>query len=178
MLRTGVRRLTTAQPRSDIGFSSGKLNKVINQHVGTLLIATDRITRFEVVFKIDLTTVGRLSAKSSMHSVQVGEKEHVDLLKVPDEKGGQARYLSHLNDPNLSATITDCLTFSAVREIRPGEELGFHYCTTEWTMKSPFVCAHDGGRVQGYAHLDQAARLKLQRGGLLCAHVQRLAEKL
>ena len=39
-----------------------------------------------------------------------------------------------------------------------GEELGFHYCTTEWTMKSPFVCARDGGRVQGYAHLDQVAR--------------------
>ena len=35
------------------------------------------------------------------------------LRKVPDEKGGQARYLSHLNEPNLLATVTDCLTFSA-----------------------------------------------------------------
>mmetsp|Transcript_27677 Transcript_27677/g.58091 ORF Transcript_27677/g.58091 Transcript_27677/m.58091 type:complete len:176 (+) Transcript_27677:69-596(+) len=175
MLRTGLRRLATA---ADIGFTSGKLNKVVNQHVGTLLIASDKITRSEVVFKIDLTSVGRLFAESSMHSVQVGEQEHVDLLKVPDEKGGQARYLSHLNEPNLLATISDCLTFSALREILPGEELGFHYCTTEWTMTSPFVCARDGGRVQGYAHLDQAARLKLQRGGLLCAHVQRLAEKM
>lgn len=178
MIRTGLRHLAAAQARSDIGFSSAKLNKMVNQHVGTLLIASHNISRSEVVFKIDLTAVGRLSPESSMHSVQVGENVHVDLLKVPDEKGGQARYLSHLNEPNLLATVTDCLTFSAVREILPGEELGFHYCTTEWTMKSPFVCARDGGRVQGYAHLDQAARLKLQRGGLLCAHVQRLAEKL
>ncbi|CAE7544573.1 unnamed protein product [Symbiodinium natans] len=162
----------------DTGFSSDKLQKLSNPHVGALLVARDNIPRLESVFKIDLHVDDRLVAQPTMYSVQVSENEHVNLLKVPDEKGGAARYLSHLEDPNLVATITDCLIFRARRDILAGEELGFHYCTTEWAMTSPFVCAHGGARIQGYAHLDQEARLHLQRQGLLSAHVERLARNM
>ena len=48
-----------------------------------------------------------------------------------------------------------------------GEELGFHYCTTEWSMASPFECAKDGQSIQGYAHLNAATRLtKLSSHGM------------
>ena len=38
-----------------------------------------------------------------------------------------------------------------------GEELGFHYCMTEWSMASPFECAKGGQSIQGFAHLDAEA---------------------
>eukprot|EP00434_Breviolum_minutum_P023202 symbB.v1.2.020464.t1/scaffold1729.1/size181395/1 len=66
------------------------------------------------------------------------------------QENSSARFLSHLDEPNLKPVITDqSVSFSAVRDLQPGEELGYHYCTTEWSMASPFECAKDGQSIQG-----------------------------
>mmetsp|Transcript_72941 Transcript_72941/g.170908 ORF Transcript_72941/g.170908 Transcript_72941/m.170908 type:complete len:199 (-) Transcript_72941:29-625(-) len=174
-MRPSLRRLVSGV---DNGYSSRKLKQILDARVGTMLVSNSTIPRSETVFKIDLKVAdGRLVDHPTTHSVQVSEKQHLDLMKVQEEKGGQARYLSHLQEPNLRAAVGDALVFSALRDISPGEELGFHYCTTEWAMTSPFACARDGAQIQGYAYLDDAARQKLQQDGLLAAHVQRLARK-
>eukprot|EP00434_Breviolum_minutum_P006759 symbB.v1.2.005963.t1/scaffold344.1/size224651/5 len=165
---------------ADAGFFASKLKTLEDPKVGKHLVTTEAVSRSEVLFCVDLTVKdGRLLQDPNMYSLQVSEHEHLDLMKVPDDKGGIARFLSHLGEPNLKPVITDqSVSFSAVRDLQPGEELGYHYCTTEWSMASPFECAKDGQSIQGYAHLNAETQEMLQKKELLASHIQQLASKL
>ena len=162
----------------DSGFVASKLKTLEDARVGKHLVTSEGVARSEVLFQVDLKVAGRLLEKPNMYSLQVSEDRHLDLMKVPDDKGGLARFLSHLDDPNLKPVITEeKVTFQAVRDLKEGEELGFHYCTTEWAMASPFECAKDGRSIQGFAHLDDKMRETLKGKDLLASHIQRMAEK-
>ena len=178
LARLGQRR-SFAQV-ADAGFFASKLKTLEDPKVGKHLVTTEAVFRSEILFCVDLTVKdGRLLRDPNMYSLQVSEHEHLDLMKVPDDKGGIARFLSHLDEPNLKPVITDqSVSFSAVRDLQPGEELGFHYCTTEWSMASPFECAKDGQSIQGYAHLNAETQEMLQKKELLASHIQQLASKL
>lgn len=172
-------RVGRSQTRAfaDGGFVASKLKTLEDPEVGKHLVTSEAVAKSEVLFKVDLTVKdGRLVRDPNMYSLQISEDQHLDLQNVPFDKGGIARFLSHLDDPNLKVSIVDeSVTFCAVREMEPGEELGFHYCTTEWSMASPFECAKDGQSIQGFAHLDRKTQEILKKKELLAAHIERMA---
>eukprot|EP00435_Cladocopium_sp_Y103_P049602 s474_g15.t1 len=180
LCRVGQRQRRAFAQVVDGGFVAPKLKTLEDPTVGKHLVTSETVARSEVLFKVDLTVEdGRLLRDPNMYSLQVSEHQHLDLEKVPLDKGGIARFLSHLDEPNLKPVITDeSVTFSAVRKLEPGEELGFHYCTTEWSMASPFECAKDGQSIQGFLHLDAETQDILKKKELLAAHIQRMASKL
>ncbi|CAL1156430.1 unnamed protein product [Cladocopium goreaui] len=180
LCRVGQRQRRSFAQVVDGGFVAPKLKTLEDPMVGKHLVTSETVARSEVLFKVDLTVEdGRLLRDPNMYSLQVSEHQHLDLQKVPDDKGGIARFLSHLDEPNLKPVITDeSVTFSAVRKLEPGEELGFHYCTTEWSMASPFECAKDGQSIQGFVYLDAETQDILKKKELLAAHIQRMASKL
>mmetsp|Transcript_56037 Transcript_56037/g.125026 ORF Transcript_56037/g.125026 Transcript_56037/m.125026 type:complete len:200 (-) Transcript_56037:64-663(-) len=163
----------------DRGFTNPKIKKVVDPKVGATLVTCEPIQKSEVVVKIDLAIGdGRLVDRGDMYSVQVDESKHLDTMKVAEEKGGVARYLCHQEDPTLLVTIDECLIFRAARELAAGEEVGVHYCTMEWSMASPFQCAHEGLQVRGFAHLPPEAQEALSSRGWLLPHIPRLAAKV
>jgi SET domain-containing protein len=111
----------------------------------------------QVVLALD----GRIVARPTRYTVQVGDHEHVDAEARP-ERGDEFplwRFLNHSCAPN---TRIDGRTLVALTAIGAGEEITFDYDSTEWDMASPFACACGApgcrGMVRGYRHLGPAQR--------------------
>ena len=50
------------------------------------------------------------------------------------------RFINHSCAPNVMFDI-EAMVLRAVRDIQPGDQLGFFYPSTEWEMTQPFQCA-------------------------------------
>jgi hypothetical protein len=73
-------------------------------------------------------------------------------------------FLNHACEPNAAFRG---LTLVATRAIRQGEEITFHYATTEYDMAEPFRCRCGSplclGEIRGFRHLPPAALERLRR---------------
>lgn len=143
--------------------------------VGNYLVATELVKAGETIITVDLSVAdGRIHTSPTMYSVQCGVDRHVD--NVPDDKGGVVRLLCHMEEPTLRVDVTpDLMRFVAVRDLLPGEELGFHYASTEWSMATPFACSRTGVKVQGFRELSPVDRRNLRLRGLVASHIEALA---
>jgi hypothetical protein len=135
------------------------------------LVARERVAVGSPLFTVD----GELRDVPSRYSLQVGVGEHLDL---PDGCGHEEimdrffwRFMNHSCEPNA---MVDGCGVSAVTDIEPGEEITFHYNTTEWEMAEPFDCECGSGgcegRVAGYANTSPEARKRI--APWLAAHLR------
>ena len=140
------------------------------------LLAIRPFAAGEAIFEAE----GDLTRTPTRHSIQVGEDRHLDLLRprsLEELLDRYAwRYLNHSCEPNGAFRG---LTLVALRAIAAGEELTFHYATTEYDMAEPFACRCGSprclGRIQGFKHLTPAQRRRL--APLLADHLHRLLDQ-
>lgn len=109
---------------------------------------------------------GTVVSQPTRFSVQVGANEHIDpppgagLEELIDEHTW--RYMNHSCEPN---TAFRGRALYAIRPIRAGDEVRFHYAATEYEMAEGFVC-HCGspncvGEVRGYRYLSAPQQRRL-----------------
>lgn len=109
---------------------------------------------------------GALADGPSRWSIQIGLDLH--LQPLPGIEGDDPRcpwrFLNHACRPNA---FFQGHRLIAARSIAAGEEITFHYATTEWAMAEPFrcrclECVDTGGRrIAGYRDLEEAERERL-----------------
>ncbi|WP_171908555.1 SET domain-containing protein-lysine N-methyltransferase [Streptomyces nanshensis] len=103
----------------------------------------------------------------SRYSLQIGDGIHLDLPSGYDQETIMDsyfwRFMNHSCEPN--ATV-EGRQVKAVRDIGPGDEITFHYNTTELDMSEPFDCecgsALCEGRIAGFAHTTREARARIR----------------
>lgn len=107
-------------------------------------------------------------------TVMLGESAHLLLLD------GGLQHLTHLCEPNVRICIdhvNNVVECEALRDICPGELIGYNYNTTEWDMASPFACrcgcSSCALTIRGHKHLTSSQRFSLQP--LLSPAVRELA---
>jgi hypothetical protein len=114
---------------------------------------------------IDVT--GFVTDRPSRTSIQVGEREHIDLPPGHDPTRVAVefpwRFLNHSCDAN---TRLSGRAIVALRPIAAGDEITFDYRTTEYDMATPFVCrcgaaSCRGQRIAGFRHLTSPDRERL-----------------
>ncbi len=121
------------------------------------LVAGGRLFRIE----------GELSSRPSRYSVQIGENQHIDLgighsfEEILDRY--YWRFMNHSCEPNAVIRGREVL---ARRDIEVWEDITFNYNTTEYDMAEPFECRCGSpiclGRIQGFRHLSEADRQRLE----------------
>jgi hypothetical protein len=118
---------------------------------------------------------GSISRHPNKYSVQLGIDKHIDFPPVrrPNDDLDYAwQYLNHNCEPNGYVNAAE-FCFSALRNIRKGEEITFNYLTTEYELATPFQCgcgsAKCFGFIGGYKFLtaDQIAGSELLVGSLM-----------
>ncbi|MFF3071582.1 SET domain-containing protein-lysine N-methyltransferase [Kitasatospora sp. NPDC057904] len=135
---------------------------VLRSHGDYSLVALGHTPAGSRIFGID----GRLTDVPSRHSVQVGHRLHVDLphgMEYEDVLDAYFwRFMNHSCEP--TARI-DGRQVVAVTDLLPGQEITFHYNTTEAAMAEPFDCRCGSesceGHIAGYYAATPAARLRL-----------------
>ncbi len=117
-----------------------------DEQTGRRVVAIRSLRAGEVL--ADLSNAQRVPI-ATRYTVQVEVDSHIDGL-------WQFTFLNHSCAPNVRIDTT-AMTISTVREIAAGEELGYFYPSTEWTMAEPFDCQCSAvtcvGRVSGAAEL-------------------------
>lgn len=142
---------------------SGKVRKQCGP-LGAAVVATEPIATGEAVLSI----CGQLQRRPSRYTLQVSGDVHVD------PAGRLWGFVNHSCEPNCRIDFAHWRLVAA-RPVAAGEELGFHYLTTEWDLASPFVCRCGAGtclgRITGLRHLrpEQVRHLR----SLLAPHLLR-----
>lgn len=152
------------------GTGQGVAAGVAGERVGVLranqefmLVASGEVPAGQRLFAID----GELTGTPSRYSLQVGRGLHLDLPDGCAEQEVMDRYfwrfMNHSCEPNARVEGRQVL---AARDIVPGEQITFHYNTTEYEMAEPFRCTCGtpscAGVVAGYAALDAEQRAALR----------------
>jgi len=110
---------------------------------------------------------GSISKRPNKYSVQLSRDKHIDFPPVrrPNDDLDYAwQYVNHSCEPNGYVNAED-LCFSALTNIKEGEEITFNYLTTEYELATPFQCSCGSagcfGFIGGYKFLtvDQIAEL-------------------
>ncbi|HEV7472924.1 MAG TPA: SET domain-containing protein-lysine N-methyltransferase [Pyrinomonadaceae bacterium] len=102
------------------------------------VFANGDITQSAIIFCLK----GTISKRASKYTIQIGSKRHLNvptIRKTNDDLNYCWQYLNHSCAPN-GYIDTAALTFRALRDIKRGEEITFHYLTTESEMAVPFPC--------------------------------------
>ncbi|MEO1248359.1 MAG: SET domain-containing protein-lysine N-methyltransferase [Pseudomonadota bacterium] len=118
---------------------SPKVEKFSSNIEGTGLIAKQAITAGEVVVVkgghiFDRARRDALAETLGPAEIQIGDDLFIGPEK-PEERDAAMMYLNHSCEPNLG--IRGQISFHAMRDIEPGEELSFDYATgddDDWTM--------------------------------------------
>jgi len=125
------------------------------------------------VFELD----GVLRSAPDRYSVQVDVAAHLHPHPGALARGESADlpwwFLNHSCRPTV---WIDGRRVVAIRDLAAGEQLGFDYDATEWSLDEPFRCGcgHcDGRMVRGYAHLDADGRARID--AIVAPHLLRLA---
>jgi len=125
-------------------------------------MALSAVAAGDVVLKVQ----GRETSLPTRYSLQVDANEHIDVphgIELRQQlESYRWSFLNHSCEPNAAFRGRDLV---AVRAIAAGEELTFHYATTEWEMAEPFVCGcgcvRCGKVIRGYRDLDRETRERL-----------------
>lgn len=132
------------------------------------VFAREYITQESVIFYLR----GTVSTKPTRYTIQLKQNEHLNfpaVRKTNDDLDYCWQYLNHNCEPNGYMNTAE-LTFRALRDIEPGEEISFNYLTTESEMAVPFSCICGSpncfGLIKGRKFLtpEQAKRLSLAVG--------------
>jgi hypothetical protein len=102
------------------------------------VFATANIRRDSVIFRLK----GTVSNKPTKYTIQVGHHRHLSYPNIRQSNDNLDycwQYLNHSCEPNGYVNSSE-LTFRALRNIGPGEEITFNYLTTESEMAMPFDC--------------------------------------
>ena len=120
--------------------------------LGKGVFAVERIGAGEVVVILEEV----FDDRPGRYTIQVDEHRHQAFTDDVDD------YLNHSCRPTARLE-PDGMCFVAVRPIEAGEEVTFHYGTTEWDMAEPFTCGCDGTPtvVRGFRHLSAAEQEEL-----------------
>ncbi len=105
--------------------------------------------------------------RPSRMSVQVSEREHIDLRPT------FLCYVNHGCDPNVSFDV-ERWALVALAPIAPRDELTFFYPSTEWEMSSPFTCACRSPRCLGEIAGASQIPAHALAGHTLSSHIKRL----
>ena len=127
------------------------------------LVATAPIDSGEFLLRVE----GALTGSPTRYSVQIDGGRHIDVPVGTSLREQLERYrwsfLNHACEPNAAFRG---LTLVAMRAIRAGEEITFHYATTECDMAEPFRCRCGSplclGEIRGFRHLPPAALERLR----------------
>ncbi len=127
------------------------------------LVTTAPIAAGELLLQVD----GVLTTVPTRYSVQIDCDRHIDVPPGIGLRDQLARYrwsfLNHACEPNAYFRGRALV---ANRAIRTGEEISFHYATTEFDMAEPFRCRCGSplclGEVRGFRHLPVAERARLR----------------
>lgn len=141
----------------------------VRDHAGFKgVFALDYIAEDSVIFFLK----GTVSTQPTRYTIQLNQNEHLnfpDIGKTNDDLDYCWQYLNHSCEPNGYMNTAE-LTFRALRDIEPGEEITFNYLTTESDMAVPFNCCCGSaicfGLIQGRNFLSpaQSKRLTLAVG--------------
>lgn len=116
--------------------------------------ATCDIRKDKVI--LDLKKLSRKIDHPTAYTIQFDKNIHYELSGI--------RYLNHSCNPT-GYILFDDFSFRALRDIRKGEELTFHYCTTEFELSAPFqcVCGSENcmGWIRGFQYLSKEERERL-----------------
>jgi hypothetical protein len=111
--------------------------------------ATTDIRKDEII--IDLKLVIKRVKSPSVYTLQLAEGYYYRSSAGP-------LAMNHSCNPNGYICFDD-LTYRALHDIAAGEELTFHYCTTEYELANPFNCLCGStdclGRVRGFKFLEK-----------------------
>jgi hypothetical protein len=112
--------------------------------------ASTAIVKDEII--LDLTMLFERASGPSAMTIQLGDGCHYRSSEGPFG-------LNHHCSPNGYICFDD-LTYRALQDISQGEELTFHYCTTEFEMARSFDCLCGTpdclGRVGGFKYMDES----------------------
>ena len=118
------------------------------------LVAHGPFAAGQLMFRIE----GRRVDRPSRYSLQVGAASHVE--PGAGEPGMREldnsfwRFMNHSCEPNVRLAGFEAF---AVRAIKAGEEVTFHYATTEYELAEPFNCRCGSaaclGVVRGFRYL-------------------------
>jgi SET domain-containing protein len=130
--------------------------------------ALETIKEGAVVFQLQ----GTVTDTPTKYTIQVGWRRHLNfptIRKANDDRDYCWQFLNHSCNPNGYIDTAD-LTFRALRQIAPGDQITFNYLTTESAMAVPFQCICGAtncyGFIQGHNFLtpEEAARLASDMG--------------
>jgi len=132
---------------------------------GKSILANQDFKKDEVIFKFkgELKTYDEMPFEGSEYALQIDEDKFLDskYYVVSD-------YINHSCNPNLKIDFKN-LSFVAIRNIKKGDELTFHYLTSEYDMvrdKLDFDCKCNSKdcikRVKGFKFLNKTQKLKLK----------------
>ncbi|HSS22363.1 MAG TPA: SET domain-containing protein-lysine N-methyltransferase [Pyrinomonadaceae bacterium] len=122
--------------RNDV--ESGSAIEVRDNNGVKGVFATGPIKEDSIIFRLR----GTITTKPSKYTIQLGWHRHLNfpaLRKANDDTDYCWQFLNHSCEPNGYIDVAG-LTFRALRDIAPGEEISFNYLTTESEMAEPFKC--------------------------------------
>ncbi|ORC92000.1 uncharacterized protein TM35_000042140 [Trypanosoma theileri] len=128
-----------------------------NGKMGQTAYALKDIPQGEKLFHL----TGLVVPFPTMYTICVGDDKHLLF-------GDAAECIAHHCEPNVQVIVheeDDSLEFVTFKPIAAGEMVTFNYCSTEWTMNTPFVCLcaseHCSHTIRGFSHLSKADRQRL-----------------
>ncbi|KEG07832.1 hypothetical protein DQ04_08701000 [Trypanosoma grayi] len=128
-----------------------------NGKMGQTAYAISDISEGEVLFHV----TGLVVPFPTMYTICVGEGKHLLF-------GDAAECIAHHCDPNVQVVVhedEEALEFVTLRNVAAGEMVTFNYCTTEWTMNTPFVCLcgspHCTHTIRGFVHLNEVDQQRI-----------------
>ncbi|WP_268543591.1 SET domain-containing protein-lysine N-methyltransferase [Candidatus Nitrosotenuis cloacae] len=140
--------------------SSVKISRT--QEKGKGLFAKTPIRKNQQILKISRNLSLRPHIESSLNSIQIDDDTYIDV-----DKQDTWQYINHSCSPNSMLDL-DSLSFVAISNISVGEEITFHYCTTEFDLAAKnedFLCKCNSTnclkRIKGFNHLTKSQKQSL-----------------
>ena len=141
---------------------SGMSVQIIQTPHGFSLTATRGFAPGEHV--LDLTGITKTT--KDRYSIQISQDEHLhpfdELQDNPADYQTPWMYTNHSCNPNV---VIRGLSYIALHNIQPGDDITFDYETTELEMAEPFACGCQSetcrGLIRGFRHLSELQRSAL-----------------
>lgn len=139
------------------------------------VVASEKIQKGAAILKLQ----GAVSSLPDKYSLQIGEEKHLyAFTDNPEDESSAFRFLNHSCSPNSCFDLPRG-ELIALNDIDPGQEILFHYCTTEYEMSAPFNCLCSSAdclnEIKGFRFLSQTHRENLTFQ--IAAHLKKINDK-